>query len=185
MLSRREVLSCLAASPLLAAGSPQGVIFLEQPGILARESAAGYRSLLRGRGNRIIIAPACRRLNCAALLPKVRCGYRLIVESGSCFSPASEALEIFGFRIGAPVKTSGHIYVEYSRPQRHLVRTFEAVSPILCEESEVIARWRGLPVSATKNIGAGSVTYLGSMLGPGLLADEREAHAVGEALIFS
>lgn len=201
MPTRREVLLGLIAAPLAA--SPAGLVpeFHSEPEIrpephcLSQESAQGFGLLLKkgttARPN-VIILPACRDLSdrpASALLRRVLDGAWLICESGLCFSSNEESLrqcrlfkEIFGLDVVPPLSASG-AYVAYRWPVPGLVRSFQAITPIRCASSETIARFNGMPVCARRVMGKGGIIYLGSMLGPGLFAEEREAHAVGDAML--
>jgi len=195
MLSRRELLTALAAAPLLGpstASSAPELDFLEEPHPLASESARGYRSLSTNRAG-WIIAPAVRDITpdtCSKLFRRVHWGAWLVLESGLCFSSEAHAKQqlqllrkYFGLEILPPIRA--HSYVSYSWPVKKLVRTFHAVTPIVCSQPEAIATVQGLPVCLKKQLGNGCIIYLGSMLGPGLMAEERESLQVGNALILS
>ncbi|MGA8030252.1 MAG: hypothetical protein WB992_24175 [Bryobacteraceae bacterium] len=143
------------------------------------------------RGPLIILA-GVRELSvetCWELRKRAIAGSWLIYESGSCFSSPEESLlcsrilnRVFGLEVLPTIVTAGSC-IEYSWPARRLVRSFQAATPIRCHSSEVIAEFGGVPVCARRCIGRGGIVYLGSMLGPGLFAEEREAQSVGIAML--
>jgi hypothetical protein len=198
MLNRRELITSVTSAPLLAACSYKPAnpfamsAFLEEPHTIAVESARGYRAISNKRAN-LIIAPGIRDITpelCIALVERVRSGASLLLESGLCFSSPDHtnrqrqilkqglALELLPL-----VLTAEANYVTYAWPLQKLVRSFHAVIPVVCAERDVIARFQGLPVCAKIHMGRGCLVYLGSLLGAGLLAEEREARAVGNALV--
>lgn len=147
---------------------------------------------------RVIIAPGARRISLAAckeLWRRVQGGAWLIFEAGVCFSSVEEAKgqaailnSVFDLKVlpALPASAGGlndDSYVAYTWPLRGFTRTFEMITPICCELNESIAWFRGWTVCARRAVGKGGIVYLGSMLGPNLLAEEREAHAIGSAMI--
>jgi hypothetical protein len=208
MFTRRELLASVAAAPLVEVlparcqGERPGIRFYEEAHALAEESARGFR-LLCGVSSTagspsVIIAPAVRDIRpgaCAALLEHVRRGAWLLFESGVCFSSNQECFQqartlkqTFGLDVLPPLRTANlpqvaGTYVNYAKPAAKMVRSFHAVTPIRCPHSETVARFHEHAVCSIRAIGKGGVIYLGSMLGPGLLAEEREAREVGDGLI--
>ena len=188
MLSRRDILTSIAVLPLLAT-APDSASFLEEPHLLAAESASGYRKTAICKAG-WIIAPAVRDLTaqtCVGLQRRVRDGATLLLESGVCFSSPPHVQSQFallrrylGLNILAPIHTE--TYITYQWPAKKMLRSFHSVTPVICDEREVIATCQGSPVCAIKHFGRGRIIYLGSMLGPGLMADEREAHDLVAAL---
>ncbi len=198
----------------LPAVQPQSTLSAEiwpEDHCLSEESALGFRRLL-GRhsvagdsfrpckaSGSLIIVPGVRLLSLARgakLLERIRGGAWIILESGLGFSSRAESRHqaevcerIFDLKLLPPMKVTNHrtriAYVEYSRPIRCLVRTFEAITPVCCDMSEVIAQFGNHTTCARKTIGRGGLVYLGSMLGPGLYAEEREAVAIGSTLVAS
>lgn len=200
MLSRRHLLSAFASVPWLAKVGIRvnrrnsRIEFIEETHELAAESARGYHSLAIVREasrTKWIIAPAVRDMDaqsCAALCERVRSGEWLLFEGGIGYSgqpnTKQQALllgEHFDIQILPPVKTHG--YIAYSWPIQKLVRSFHVVTPVVCDKQDVIARVDRLPVCLRKRFGLGGIVYLGSMLGPGLMAEEREAHVVADSII--
>ena len=208
MFTRRELLMSVAGAPFVQAlparykETRSGIWFYEESHALAEESARGFHSLLSLSSSAgspvVIIAPAVRNLRqeiCAVLLEHVCRGAWLLFESGVCFSSDQEysqqartLKQAFGLEVLPPLrvvdiaKTSSK-YVNYAKPLAKSVRSFNAVTPIQCPPSDAIAYFHEHIVCATRAIGKGCLVYLGSMLGPGLLAEEYEAQKVGEDLI--
>jgi hypothetical protein len=206
MRTRREVLLNLLSTPVAASfveparepQCPQPKI-ISEPHCLSEESATGFRLLvMRNRlalgppFPKVIIAPGARQLSPDAargLLQEVVGGTWLIFESGLCFMPQDQAAgqarvlrDVFGLNVESPL-ASRDGYVEYAWPVQRLVRDFSMVTPVKCSRAETIAEFRGATVCAKRRIGRGGIIFLGSMLGPGLLAEEREAHQVGSAML--
>lgn len=206
MPTRREVLLGLIAAPLAASHASPVAEFNSEPDIrpephcLSQESAQGFGLLLKkktGARQNIIILPASRDLSdrsASELLRKVLAGAWLIYESGLCFSSSQTSLrqcrllrEIFGLDVAPPLSISGlapkTFYVQYLWPLEKLVRSFHAITTVRCAPEETIAEFQGMPVCARRFLGNGGVVYLGSMLGVGLFAEEREAHRIGNAML--
>ena len=66
-----------------------------------------------------------------------------------------------------------------------MVRPFGAITLLEIPRGNVLARWKGMPVSMQLHVGLGGLIFLGSALGVGLNASEKQAWAVGSALIHS
>lgn len=176
---------------------------------LSQESAIGFRRLLNRDtvsnvssqssigSSSLIIVPGIRRMSPARgdyLLRRIDDGTWVILESGVGFSSMAEAKhqadlfkQIFDLTLIPPVKVAGSLaaaaYIQYTKPVCRFARTFEAITPINCEPTDVIARLGRHSVCARKRVGRGGLVFLGSMLGPGLFAEEREALAIGAALV--
>ena len=113
-------------------------------------------------------------------------GTTVIVESGAGFTShrtfrrhRRELREGLQISVAAPVdlwsKGSTAPYVEYTWPRRAKVRDFSRVVPPGEQPGEIIA-WAGdLPVALKRRVGAGTLIYLGSPLGPALWAGDVEA----------
>jgi hypothetical protein len=208
MPTRRELLFNMLSTPFAATlvdhppepahAQPQ---IIPEPHCLSEESASGFRLLLQRNGHllkgfspRLIIIPGARQLSHEtgfALLRQVRAGTWLILESGVAFVRLQEAIrqirvlfDVFGLEVRAPLANRGP-YIEYTWPLRRLVRDFSMVTPLKCSRAETIAESGGVAVCAKQPVGRGGIIFLGSMLGPGLLAEEREAHQVGGAILRS
>ncbi len=130
-------------------------------------------------------------------------GGLLVLESGAGFAAAAafdehrRFLDVhFDLQVERPIHVwreagglcrakSGVPYVEYTWPLRAQVRDFSRVVP-LCGEGAVgrsssqilgqIIGWIGArPVAVKRGVGKGTLVFLGSPLGPTLLAGDREA----------
>ena len=178
---------------------------------LSLESAMGFRHLVsrnspatsfasdRTASSSLIIAPGIRWMSLSIavdLADRIHQGAWVILESGLGFSPRAESKhqidlfkKVFGLQLLPPVKVGKNpaaaTYVEYTRPVHRLVRTFEAITPVRCDQSEALARWGKHSVCIRKRIGDGTFVFLGSMLGPGIWAEEREAIEIASALVTS
>jgi hypothetical protein len=208
MTTRRELLFNILSTPAAAAlvkhsferdfAQPR---IIPEPHCLSEESASGFGLLLsrnqqlsRGFSRNVMIVPAARQLSREtgfALLTQVRTGAWLILESGLCFMPRGEAIaqirvlrEVFGLEVQTPRESVG-AYIEYTWPLGRMVRDFSMVTPVTCPRAERIAESGGVTVCGKRLVGNGGVIFLGSMLGPGLLAEEREAHELGSAMLKS
>jgi hypothetical protein len=208
MQTRRELLFNILSTPFAAAlvehpfelvhAQPQ---IIPEPHCLSEESASGFRLLLqrnrqvlKGFSPRLIIIPGARQLSRETgrdMLRQVTSGTWLILESGLAFMPREEAIgqirvlrDVFGLEVQAPLATGG-AYIEYTWPLRRLIRDFSMITPVKCSRAETIAEIRGAAVCAKRPVGKGGIIFLGSMLGPGLLAEEREAHELGSAMLLA
>jgi hypothetical protein len=206
MPTRREVLFNIASAPFAAAlverprkrFHPQLEI-VPEPHCLSEESANGFRLLMTRNSlasnafsPKVTIVPGARQLSRETgreLLRHAVSGAWLIFESGLCFTPREEAVEqirvlhdVFGLEIQAPLANRGG-YVQYAWPLRRLVRDFSMFTTVTCSPEERIAELGGAAVCAKRRVGQGGIIFLGSMLGPGLLAEDREAHQVGSAML--
>ena len=63
-------------------------------------------------------------------------------------------------------------YVDYHWPVAVKVRDFSHIVPVRANAKEVIASFDGIPVAARRS----GFIFLGSPIGPALLAGDREAH---------
>lgn len=66
-------------------------------------------------------------------------------------------------------------YVEFTWPRPNKVRDFSRVVTVPSRADEVIARIDGIPVGMRRGFGRGVLIVLGSLLGPSLLAGDRES----------
>jgi hypothetical protein len=87
-----------------------------------------------------------------------------------------------GVQIEPPVDlwaaAGGHChvpYVDYLWPLQAKVRDFSRVVPVSPRGGDVIAWTRGLPVALKQKVGKGTLVFLGSPLGPALLAGDPQA----------
>jgi hypothetical protein len=168
------------------------------------ESLRGYSSALPKQRQRldpsertplarcaVVIVPALVLLDDFFADSLTRCmqrGATVIIESGAGFAShwifrqhrrrLREGLQI---PVAAPVdlwsegSSPRTPYVEYSWPRRATIRDFSRVVPPGEQPGEVIA-WAGnLPVALKRRVGAGTLIYLGSPVGPALWAGDAEA----------
>jgi hypothetical protein len=183
--------------PRRVAGSAPSIVVFPEPHLLSEESARGYGTLLAAITPQVptIILPAIRQLSfeeAGRLRDQAFQGAWLILESGAAYSHLGEwrgqarvLAEVFGLNVREEItaSTTQPAYLTYSCPERIMVRTFGAMSPVHCQPNEQLAECGGTPIAAKRQVGKGCVVYLGAILGVGLLAREREAHAVGAALL--
>ena len=74
-------------------------------------------------------------------------------------------------------------YVTYRWPQEAHVRDFSRVMPVSAASGHAIAHWRTIPVAWSRNVGAGTLVFLGSPLGPALRAGDAEATALFQSIL--
>ena len=87
----------------------------------------------------------------------------------------------FGIRIQPPVDLwadGSAPYIAYRWPVRERVRDFSRATPVSADGLEIIGRAGNIPVAARR----GRFIFLGSPLGPALLAGDREARSWFRAL---
>jgi hypothetical protein len=178
---------------------------LSEDHALSQDSQTGYVRLLEAENINcfpdissaradIIIATAAQTLSheYASLLARlVHEGCHLIYESGLAYAGSqqrSEQSELLNTMLGiralpSPVPAGSELYVTYHWPRETLVRSYGSVTPVLCSQQEVIMHHAGIPVGLFRRVGQGSLIFLGSPLGLGLYAEEREARAIGVSLL--
>lgn len=191
-VSRRGLLqSAAAALPVLKMRVEEDarVEILAEGHCLSAESARGFRNALGGMQRPMVVAAGMRDLcskQAMALKARVGAGERLVFESAPEYSAEqvqclADEFQIRVQRSGGRAEWNGE-YVEYQWPVRKLVRPFLAAVTVQGREWTPLATMRGGVCAAQKRFGLGKMIFLGSMIGPGLLADEREAHEVMAAL---
>ena len=183
----------------VAAGSRSVLLDLgEQCGL--GESVRGYESALAGLGTRVtsrcrlLIVPAAVDVPppaVRAIVSSLRAGATVLLESGAGFVSgrafrAHRAVlrDQLGVHIATPVslwsgpRPRGIPYVDYSWPSSAQIRDFSRVVPLRRRSEgagEIIARVDDLPVAFKRRSGRGALIFLGSPLGPALLAGDAEA----------
>lgn len=195
-LSRREFVGAVAAGAVASpAMSVRGRVLDLGPDCVFRESVAGFCAtgvpVCLGLGDRQeclfhVVAgagelpePVLRQL--AAY---VTGGGWVIFESAAGFggfdAQRGQLARHFGLRVDAPVRLAEDRapYVDYRWPVALKVRDFSSVIPVATSEDEIIGTAGNLPVAARR----GRFIFLGSPIGPALLAGDREAHAWFSAL---
>jgi hypothetical protein len=160
MLGRREFLT-IAASSILPAGRRERLMVASEIRNPPQERWSSLRdSALQG---------AC-----------------VILESGLAYASDAEIAgqrdalsKYFGIRIAPRLSrpASGFRYIRYHWPIEVLVREFSESAIIDPSRGDPIATVSGQVVAIRKQVGRGSVVYLGSALGPMLLAEDRQAAA--------
>lgn len=181
MRTRREFLQEAVIVPLVATVGPStGPRIIAGRDCLSQESAEGYRAVLRSHrsANLIVI--------CGAIAVHPRLQAEAANGAWVIWEPSPYAIRTsLGIVPGRPVAVPpGDLYVRYSWPHSAFTRSFSHVIPVSCPESEAIAHYAGAPFALRRRIGNGGVVFLGSMLGPNLRAEEREARELASA-IFS
>jgi len=169
------------------------------------ESAAGYEralsrmginyervSELPGRPVQGMVLPAAPRMDAqhmACLKDSVEAGSTVLLESGVAFLGPGEfdsykrsIKSAFGLSLDAPIRlwdTAGSFsqspYVDYGWPLKIKVRDFSRIVPVGGSGLEEIAWFQETPVAVKRRMGRGTMVFLGSPLGPHLLADDRES----------
>jgi hypothetical protein len=161
---------------------------ISEPNCLSEESAAGFRSL-DPTSNVILLCGASTLGEARALRLREQAlkGKWIVLESSPLYLPkqARALHEMFGILLSEPITpSSDRLYVRYQWPHTALTRCFSAVIPVTCSPTEAIAHYAGVPIAVKRRIGRGGIVFLGSMLGPNLRAEEREARELAAA-IFS
>ncbi len=194
----QKALATAAASQLLFGAAPESAAtyhLIAGEDLLSRESAAGYLAVfekhafspapLNAAG--MIVSTSIAGASPArfhALRSCVEKGASLILENGAyCDPPRGLLAGLFGIHLAKTPHTGSEMYLRYSWPIPALVRTFGRPTPLKCEPHEAIAHFEGKPIALKKNVGVGVVVFLGSMLGPHLRAEDREATELASLLL--
>jgi hypothetical protein len=193
MLTRRQLLEQTFAVPLAmslrATVQPSRIEIISEPNCLSQESAEGFRAVLAS------IAASDVILLCGVSCPNGHRTFELrhralrgawVIWENSPFAHQKEMLEdAFGIATEdrQPVSPD-RLYVSYNCPVHTLTRALSAITPVSCAPGEIVARYGNVPVAMKRPLGRGGIVFLGSMLGPNLRAEEREAKQIATA-IFS
>jgi hypothetical protein len=89
-------------------------------------------------------------------------------------------------RSARAMRAIGHervAYIAYRWPREVHVRDFSRVIPISAASGAAIAHWGELPVAWRKRVGAGTLIFVGSPIGPALRAGDSEAHSLLHLMI--
>jgi hypothetical protein len=193
MQTRRQLLQQTVAFPLAMClrATPQrtAIEIISEPNCLSQESAQGFRALLASiPAIDVILVCGISRLNSRRMFElrdRALRGAWIIWES-SPFAHQPQILEdVSGITTQNQTLVSlDRLYVSYTWPVPALTRTFFAITPVFCAPAEVVARYGNVPVAMKRRLGRGGIVFLGSMLGPNLGAEEREAKQIATA-IFS
>jgi hypothetical protein len=158
-LNRREMLAAaLVFVPVCTRAQWQdGAQIMAGADCLSEESAAGYRAVLGGTP-RVVVLTGVSQKYVAAFASRIRSGATLIYELPPGFEDDADEL-----------------YARFTWPHRALVRTFGTSPCSGAEWGTTIASCGSLPVAWQKPVGRGRVITLATLLGPHLLAGDREA----------
>jgi hypothetical protein len=74
-------------------------------------------------------------------------------------------------------------YVVYRWPREAHVRDFSRVIPVTAGDGKAIAHWGEISVAWRKTVGAGTLIFLGSPIGPALRASDSEAQSLLRSMI--
>ncbi len=192
-MTRRSVLrSAWAAVPAWSdAKKPE---ILTERHLLSEESGGHFHEMLRRCEvvpRDLIVMPGAREMSeerAARLRARAVGGAWVILESGLCFASEAKRRQqtglwerVFGLKFAGDARVSD-LFVEYGWPVRQLVRGFDGGT--LLESGVGAIAWSGgKPVCCRRKLGRGGLLFLGSMLGPGLGAGEREAGQVVRRLM--
>lgn len=203
-MTRRQILAGLCA-PLLASAhesttTPQTSVLtiLAEAHLLSADSARAFCRLIEKHPpirRPTFLLPACKHLTIEAasyLREQAESGTAVLIESGLAFSDDTSIAQqrrvlargfqlTLGEAIAAP-HNEAH-YIAFTRPCGAMVRPFGLTFPIRAENCESIAHFGQCSVAVRKTIGRGQLVYLGSMLGPHLLSDDRDAHHAATHLL--
>ena len=180
--SRRGFLLAGGAVALLSADPLKP----EPVGCSLPESERGYQSACASSAIRVL--PAASAISGSAVLELrafVEQGGFVLFESGAGFAgpeifKRQQALfrSAFGVSLLPPISLWNEAhppYVEYRWPVNASVRDFSRAIAIEPDGGGVIASVGSIPIAILREIGAGSLVFLGSPLGPHLLAGDPDA----------
>jgi hypothetical protein len=89
-------------------------------------------------------------------------------------------------RSARSVRAIGHErvpYIAYRWPREVHVRDFSRVIPVSAATGNAIAHWGELPVAWSKRVGAGTLVFVGSPIGPALRAGDSDAHFLLRSIV--
>lgn len=193
-----------AAQPRAAEHS--NLLLLSDPNPIATESALGYQRLLGHQQRpfefakeldfprpRYLILPGARVVSGALgsqLYQYAAAGTWLIFESGLCFASSTDIRtqrqilqDFFSIRIDPPSNLGQRTYVHYHWPVHAMVPDFSEFVRVSKADADPIAKIHGEVVGIRKRIGRGGIVFLGSPLGPGLFAEDRESVHLARQII--
>jgi hypothetical protein len=203
MLSRRAFVGAMGAAgtaiaPVALPARPQCRVLDLGPDCLLRESLAGFRRTgipacpppLDNHQRLSYVVPAAARLTedlMTQLSRHVDEGGWLIFESAAGFggfeAQREQLARYFRLTLEPPVdlwaRSSSVPYLDYHWPSRTKVRDFSHVVPVAAPAADIIGTIGNIPVAAR----LGRLVFLGSPIGPSLLAGDREAHLWFSALL--
>ncbi len=202
MISRRLFVAGSAGVMALRARRPR--VSESKPAILDLEAGCGLPESIRGfhaamksaevvrrvrRNTDLIIVPGAMAL-AAQTVDQIHSaadmGSTIILETAIAFGNAREFAgqrrilsREFGIEIESPIDLwrgavgSGLPYIEYKRPLV-FVRDFGHAVPVVATGDQALAAVQNFTVAASVPFGPGKIIFLGSPLGPVLLAGDRE-----------
>lgn len=203
MLSRREFVGAVGAAGAAGAssappGRPAWRVLDLGPDCILRESLAGFCRtgipacpLPMDKQEWVsYVVPAAARLTgglVTRLSHHVQKGGWLIFESAAGFggfeAQREQLARHFRLAIEPPIDlwagSASVPYVDYRWPVRTKVRDFSNVVPVAGATAEIIGTIGNIPVAAR----LGRLVFLGSPIGPSLLAGDQEAHLWFSALL--
>jgi hypothetical protein len=177
------------------------------------ESFAGYLASLKAAGApfelgwrdsvehaRLILLPATAMTDSNQarwLRNRVEEGAMALVESGGAFLSLREfsvqeslLRSQFGLQVveamdlwASPGRLNGPPYIDFTWPVAARIRDFSRIVPLDASTREAIALQGSQIVGLKRRLGAGTVVFLGSPVGPHLLAGDREARGWFESLL--
>ncbi len=170
---------------------------------LSEESAAGYRFAIERHkprfpvSGRTLVFAAGRTISKDRLLSLhslAISGAWLVWENSPSIRDEQELIHqqelfrnIFDLRLARPRGVehgAGNAsYIRYDLPRPAMIRTFLRVTPIECPPEQAIAYYEGEAIAARKRLGRGGIIFLGSLLGPHLQAEDRDASRLAVALL--
>jgi hypothetical protein len=140
---------------------------------------------------RTLIAPAAVLTNTMArwVRTQLEGGVSVLFESGAAFLPRDKFIfqqrclqAHFGLVVKPPINIwdgselpDRSPYLDYRWPTRAKVRDFSFVLPVSVDAGEPIALLGKIAVALRKKIGRGTLVFLGSPIGPHLLAGDPQA----------
>lgn len=198
--SRRSTPLTLLEGGGSPSGPPAPVLLLGSSCAL-QESLEGYRTSLSaagipvastGESARLVLVPAAALsdFNEVRLLRKrAEGGATVLVESGAAFL-SQQAFRIqrgwvreqFSLTLLNPIRLwdggerlHGPPYLDFHWPSRAKIRDFSRIVPLKLTGGQVIATQENQMIGVRRRLGAGTLVFLGSPIGPHLLAGDREA----------
>jgi hypothetical protein len=186
-ISRRGFLASAGAAPLSGAlfrwNAPTSVSSVT---CALDESRAGYdKALIDSASQHLLVFPAAVGWD-PSIARRVREGATILFESATGFADEKALAEQrdglrsdFGLTIAAPTHLSAlaakPAYVDLLWPTRAKVRDFSSM--VVVRGGNTVGRLGSLPIAALQRLGAGSLVFLGSPIGPALWIGDPQAHA--------
>jgi hypothetical protein len=84
------------------------------------------------------------------------------------------------------VRAIGHErvpYVEFRWPRETRIRDFSRAIPVSAAKGQAIAHWGEIPIAWRKSLGAGTLIFVGSPIGPALYSGDSDAASLFSAMI--